>query len=102
LPAMAAILEEVPEGLAVQVFAEVADAEERQAVETAAQASWTWLERDGVAAGESTLLLDAVRAVDLGEHPHVWIAAEAEATRLLREHCMDTLGLPRDRVHALA
>lgn len=102
LPAMAAILEEVPEGSPVQVFAEVADAEERQTIETAARASWTWLERDGVAAGDSMLLLEAVQAADLGEHPQVWIAAEAEVTRLLREHCMDTLGLPRDRVHALA
>jgi NADPH-dependent ferric siderophore reductase len=102
LPAIAAILEELPAATRVHAFVEVADDQERQHVETAADVTWTWLHRDGVPAGHSTLLPDAVRAADLGPHPHVWIGAEAATTDELRDYCYRTLGLDRRRVYALA
>ncbi|GAA4837156.1 siderophore-interacting protein [Saccharopolyspora rosea] len=102
LPAMSAILEELPTGTRVRVFAEVADAAEEQDVRTDADVTWTWLHRDGVPAGASALLVDAVRAADLGPNPHVWVGAEADAVHELREHCQRALGLERRRLYALA
>lgn len=84
LPAMAAILEELPAGSLVRVFAEVADAAEQQRVGTVANVDWTWLHRDGVPAGESRLLVDAVRTTDLDPDPHVWLGAEAGVVHELR------------------
>lgn len=102
LPAMAAILEELPAGSPVRVFAEVADAAEQQQVRTAAAVGWTWLHRDGVPAGRSRLLVDAVRTADLGPDPHVWLGAEADVVHELRAHLQDELGLDRRRCYALA
>ncbi|MBA8827393.1 NADPH-dependent ferric siderophore reductase [Saccharopolyspora lacisalsi] len=102
LPAIAATLEALPATASARVFAEVADAAERQRIETAAEVEWTWLHRDGTPAGTSTLLAETVRAADLGPHPHVWIGAEAATVRDLHEHFRGEHGLERSRVHALA
>ncbi len=102
LPAIAAILEELPAGARAQVFAEVADESEEQRIESAAEVTWRWLHRDGTPAGEGTLLLDAVRDTDLGADPYVWIGAEAEAVHQLREHCQRELDLDRRHLYALA
>ncbi|MDR7301749.1 siderophore-interacting protein [Haloactinomyces albus] len=102
LPAISAILEELPEATPTRVFLEVADSGEHQQVDTAADVAWTWLHRDGAPAGRSNLLTEAVRSVDLGTHPHVWIGAEAATVRDLRAHCQDVLGMERARVYALA
>ncbi|MER6989716.1 siderophore-interacting protein [Saccharopolyspora hirsuta] len=102
LPAMSAILEELPAEAKVRVFAEVADAAEEQSIDSAAQVEWNWLHRDGVPAEQSTLLVDAIRAADLGPNPHVWIGAEADVVHELREHCQRELGLDRRRLYALA
>ncbi|GAB2652350.1 siderophore-interacting protein [Saccharopolyspora gloriosae] len=102
LPAMLAMVAELDERARVQVFAEIADEAERQEVRTRADVTWTWLHRDGVPAGRSTVLADAVRAADLGPRPDVWVGAEAEAVHHIREHCQRELGLDRRRVYALA
>lgn len=102
LPAMSAILEELPVETKVQVFAEVSDAAEEQEINSAAQVEWHWLHRNGTPAEDSTLLADAVRAASLGTNPHVWIGAEAEIVHELREHCQRELGLERRRLYALA
>ncbi|GAA2817738.1 siderophore-interacting protein [Saccharopolyspora taberi] len=102
LPAIAAILEELPAAAKVRVFAEVADAAERQEVASAAQVEWTWVHRDGVPAGESGRLVEAVRSAELGPEARVWIGAEAEPTHVLRDHFQQTVGLDRSRVYALA
>lgn len=102
LPAIAAILEELPSAARASVFVEVADAGEQQRVDTAADVQWTWLHRDGVPAGESRLLVDAVREADLGPRPHVWAGAEAATAREIRDYCYAELGLDRARVYALA
>ncbi|GAA2358855.1 siderophore-interacting protein [Saccharopolyspora halophila] len=101
LPAMSAILEELPAGARVEVFAEVADAAEQQRVTSAADVTWHWLHRDGTPAGESDLLPVAIREADLGPDPHLWIGAEAETVHALREHCQQQLGLDRRRLYAL-
>ncbi|WP_433873565.1 siderophore-interacting protein [Saccharopolyspora sp. CA-218241] len=102
LPAMAAILEELPAGAPVRVFAEVADAAEEQPIDSAAEVTWTWLHRDGVAPGESALLAEAVESADLGPSPHLWLGAEADVVHRIREHCQHALGLDRRSLYALA
>jgi NADPH-dependent ferric siderophore reductase len=102
LPAVATIVEELPSGTPVRAFVEVADATEQQHIDTAADVTWTWLYRDGVRAGHSRLLVDALRAADLGPGAHVWAAAEAGVVHELREHCQSTLGLDRTQVYAVA
>jgi NADPH-dependent ferric siderophore reductase len=102
LPAIAAILEELPTGASVRTFVEVADVTEQQHVDTAADVAWTWLHRNGAPAGQSRLLADAFRTADLTPHPHIWIGAEADVVHELREYCYTVLGLDRGRVYALA
>lgn len=102
LPAIAAILEELPASAPVAAFVEVADADERQPVDTTADVAWTWLHRDGTPPGRSDLLVEAFRAAELGPRPRVWIGAEADTVEQLRRHCRDELGLDRQHVHALA
>ena len=102
LPAIAAIVEELPERTPVRAFVEVADAGERQRVDTAADVTWTWLHRDGTPAASSNLLREAVRTADLGRFPFVWIGAEASVVHELRERCQRELGLDRRRLYALA
>lgn len=101
LPAMSAILEELPADRRVTVFAEVASQAEEQQVASQAEVTWHWLHRDGVPAGESDLLVEAIRAADLGADPHVWIGAEADTVHALREYCQRELGLDRRRLYAL-
>jgi NADPH-dependent ferric siderophore reductase len=102
LPAIAAILEELPVGVRVHTVVEVADAAEQQLIGTAADVVWTWLYRNGAPAGHNGLLVDAVRAADLTPRPEVWIGAEAGVVHELRDYCYDVLGLDRGRVHAVA
>lgn len=102
LPAIAAILEELPAEARVTVFAEVADEAEEQTIDSAAEVTWHWLHRERVPAGRSDLLLNALRGTDLGPDPYVWIGAEADAVHHLREHCQRELGLERRHLYALA
>ncbi|QGK71956.1 siderophore-interacting protein [Allosaccharopolyspora coralli] len=102
LPAIGAILEELPARTPVRAFVEVADTDEKQSIATDAAVEWAWLPRDGLPAGRSTLLTEAIRWADLGERAHVWVGAEATVVREIREHCQRVLGLDRDRLYALA
>ena len=95
-------MEELPAGAPVRALVEVADVAEQQRVDSAADVDWTWLHRDGVPAGRSGLLVEAVQATDLGRRPQVWVGAEADVVHKLREHCRTAVGLGRDRVYALA
>ncbi|RCW40247.1 NADPH-dependent ferric siderophore reductase [Halopolyspora algeriensis] len=102
LPAISAIVEQLPRATPVRVFVEIADGEEQQEIATVADVEWTWLHRDGIPAGRSSLLTEAVRTAELGTHPHVWIGAESDTVRELRAHFQDVLGWQRRRVYALA
>lgn len=99
LPAIGAWLESLgPDEVAV-VVAEVAGPEEEQVLETAAAASVTWLHRDGVPAGRSRLLLDAVRSMSFPDGDgFAWVAGEASAVREIRRHLVGERGLDRRSV----
>jgi len=87
LPALLAILETLPAGLAVFAFAEVEDEDERQPVATAADVDLRWISRDGRPAGTTTVLIEAVRELELPPgRPQAWGGGEALAMRDVRRH----------------
>ncbi|GAA2820939.1 siderophore-interacting protein [Saccharopolyspora taberi] len=89
LPAIAAIVEQLPVTARGQVFVEVADAAEQQHLVCPPDLRLTWLHRDGVPAGSSTLLADAVRAVDVPSGASAWVAGESSMVRGIRRHLRD-------------
>lgn len=103
LPAVAGILEALPDDAAVTVLAEVADASERQELPTHPGAEVTWLHRDGAAPGTTALLAEAARALDRpGGTPYVWGGGESRAMTAVRRHVRDAWGLDRDAVSLVA
>lgn len=93
LPAVSAWLEQLPAGVPVHAFAEVADAAERQDLVTTPDTTLTWLDRS---AGESLgAALDGWTAPP-GDG-YVWVAGEATSLKPIRRR-MRALGLPRDHV----
>ncbi|MCK9920719.1 siderophore-interacting protein [Frankia sp. AgPm24] len=99
LPAIAPILAGLPSGGRALVLVEVADAAEEQPLPSAGEVDLRWLHRDGIPAGRSTLLLDAVRAADLpAGRGYAWVAAESAAVRAIRRHLLDVRGFARDDV----
>jgi NADPH-dependent ferric siderophore reductase len=99
LPAIGAILEELPAEARVRAFIEVECAEEEQRLTTAASADITWLHRDGLPPGRNTLLADALAEATLPEGTlDVWAAGERAAMRDVRHHLVTERGLDRRRV----
>ncbi|GAA3084037.1 siderophore-interacting protein [Streptosporangium carneum] len=99
LPAIGAILESLPEGLPVMVFAEIADAAERQPLRSAGELTLTWLHRDGRPAGGTDLLPEAVRrAVFPKGRGYAWVAAESAAVKAVRRHLVGERGFAKEDV----
>ncbi|OLR91152.1 hypothetical protein BJP25_29190 [Actinokineospora bangkokensis] len=91
LPAIANIMAAVD--APVLAFVEVAGPEEEQDIPGV-----TWLHRDAPA-GESTVLVDAIRAARLPEGtPEVWLAGERAAMVAVRAHLLEERGFPRKQV----
>lgn len=99
LPAISAILEELPAEASVRAFIEVECAEEEQHLTTAATAEITWLRRNGQQTGANTLLAGALAEASLPEGTlDVWAAGERAAMRDVRHHLVTERGLDRRRV----
>ncbi|MDQ7993714.1 MAG: siderophore-interacting protein, partial [Propionicimonas sp.] len=103
LPAVAVILEQLPDGVTAQVVAEVGAEGERQQLPELDQAAVTWLHRDGAEAGTTTSLLDTVRALPpFPGATYVWGGGESRAMTAVRRHVRDERGLERDAVSLVA
>ena len=100
LPAITAILAALPDGLPAQVFIEVHDESEQQALPTRAQATVCWLSRCGAAAGTTQALQQAMAAAAVPCGGRVWMAGEASAARAILRHFSVERGLPRGSVAA--
>ncbi|MEV7186751.1 siderophore-interacting protein [Kitasatospora sp. NPDC093102] len=97
LPALATLVEALPEGERVYAWIEVADRAERQDLEGRADLEVEWLYRDGAAPG--TVLTEAFRdAVLPGGEPFVWLAGEAGAVRTIRRHLVEQQGVPKENI----
>jgi NADPH-dependent ferric siderophore reductase len=103
LPAVAAILESLPDGTGAQVVAEVDNPDERQQLPSSPSVEVTWLYREGAPAGTTTLLPDAVRALPWpGGVPYVWGGGESRAMTAVRRYVRGERGLAREQVSLVA
>ncbi|MER8101921.1 siderophore-interacting protein [Kitasatospora sp. NPDC094016] len=94
LPAIATLVEALPAGVRALAFVEVADAAERQPLESRAELALHWRARGGAAPG--AVLAEAVRSAALpAGAPFAWLAGEAGAVRALRRHLVAERGVPK-------
>ncbi|CAI9122039.1 siderophore-interacting protein [Brytella acorum] len=101
LPAIARRLEEMPAGRRVTALIEVADAQEKRPLATKADATIQWLPRKGIAAGRSELLQEALWHTSFpARSTYIWIGAEIETARTLRDILIRERGVSREQVRA--
>ncbi|RCS24386.1 siderophore-interacting protein [Phyllobacterium salinisoli] len=89
IPAIGRILEDLPAHVKAVVRVEVDSAAEEQALRSDADVDLVWLHRKGQGAGTTTLLADAVRAVefpDEGTRLFAWAGCEFAAFRAIRSY----------------
>lgn len=103
LPAISRILAEAPPATRGVALVEVADTDEEQPLDAPSGVEVRWLHRTGTAPGESTLLADAVAALDRppGDDVFAWVAAESAAVRTIRADLRGRWGLGRAQHHAI-
>jgi NADPH-dependent ferric siderophore reductase len=97
LPAIARMLETLPDTARGVALIEVTDKAEEQPVVQKPGFGIRWLHRNGAKAGTTTLLQDAVRTVEWpvdGTPVHIWIAAEFDAFKNLRAYIRQERGVP--------
>ena len=95
VPAIATLLEALPSSMQAYVLAEVRDADEELALESAAEVQTTWLHRR---AGETPgqALASAMREAELPEGKGcIWVSCEATIMRELRAYFLHDCGLDR-------
>jgi NADPH-dependent ferric siderophore reductase len=99
LPAMGAILEELPAGAHAEVIVEVPDASATVGLASEATFDVRWLCRDGRDAGLSTALLDTVRAMPVEpDGLYAWGGAEHDAMMAIKAHLGEERGLRSDQL----
>lgn len=101
LPAAAAILERLGDGVRVKAWFEVPHADDRLDLPAPADADITWVVRESGAGRERTdHLLEALRAARLpaAEAPYAWIAGESATIRAVRRHFVQERGVDRRAV----
>jgi NADPH-dependent ferric siderophore reductase len=103
LPAIARILAEATPTTRGLALVEVADAAEEQPLPAPAGVEVRWLHRGATPPGESTLLADAVAALErpATEDLFAWVAAESAAVRTVRADLRGRWGLGRAQHHAI-
>ncbi|WP_337831341.1 siderophore-interacting protein [Pseudonocardia sp. TMWB2A] len=94
VPAIARLLDELPDDARARVFIEVGAENDGLALRSLPGVEVTWLVRDGSNAGD--LLLRAVKDCAWAQgRPFAWIAGEHTAVRDLRRHLVEDRGLPK-------
>lgn len=89
IPAISRILEKLPSHVKAVVRIEVDSAAEEQNLHSDADLDFVWLHRNGQEAGTTTLLEDAVRAVEFpddGTRLYAWAGCEFTAFRAIRTY----------------
>ncbi|GLY07778.1 siderophore-interacting protein [Actinoplanes sp. NBRC 101535] len=96
IPAIARLLEELPEQAKAQVFIEITDDSHRQELRERPGVTVTWLPRDGA---ETAPLVDAVRNCGWWDgRPFAWLAGEHRSVRDLRRHLVEDRGVPKEDI----
>jgi NADPH-dependent ferric siderophore reductase len=103
LPAISRILGEAAATTVGTALVEVAGPLEEQLLAAPAGMTVRWLHRGDVAPGESTLLADAVAALDrpAGDDVFAWVGAESATVRTIRADLRGRWGLGRSQHHAI-
>lgn len=103
LPAIANMLRNLPAGARGRAVIEVPDAGEQQALQKPAGLDVTWLHRNGLEAGNNSLLTAAARSLawPKEENAFVWIAGESSSVRAIRAYVRDELGVDRRQFLAI-
>jgi NADPH-dependent ferric siderophore reductase len=97
LPAIAAALERIRDGVPVHAFVEVASAAEEQPLMPPADLHLTWVHRDTVGGARGDALVDAVRRADLpAGQVHAFLHGEAAFVKQLRHHLRFERGVAKD------
>lgn len=101
LPAIAAIVENLPADTTARVFVEVADPCAIQTLESVADVSCTWIAPGSIdGTGEPmTLISCAERACLNPDETCVWVGCESATARCIRERCVSS-GFDRTSLHA--
>lgn len=100
LPAIARMLDELPEGVAATALLEVADSGEIQNLPVRENVEVRWFSRDGRPGGTTALLADAVASLDetaMDAETFVWVGCEHAAARAIRKFLKQDRQHPRDR-----
>lgn len=85
LPAIGAIIEQLPPGARASVYVELADRADRQAFETRGAVEIHWVLRGSRPLGEA--LLEALRGAAFpGGTPYAWVSGEAGVVKSVRRH----------------
>ncbi|MFJ6462968.1 siderophore-interacting protein [Streptomyces sp. NPDC091387] len=92
LPAIATLLEALPDDVTGQVHLEVEGPETRIGLPAHAGVEVTWHHRVGE---PGAALVDTLHRDGLGDDTHVWIACEASAVRKARSYLLGDRALPR-------
>jgi NADPH-dependent ferric siderophore reductase len=99
LPAVAAILEQRPSDVRATVVVELGDAADHVALPADGAVDVTWLYRGDEAAGTTSLLTDAVRALPWPDGTvYAWGGAESRSVTAVRTFVRGERGLGRDAV----
>lgn len=99
LPAIAQLLEHIPQATPVTVLVEVAEPEGRLTLPDHPDIDIAWLDQtDGDRPG--TDLLAALKTAVIATGTEVWVAGEAAAVQAMRRHLFGDRALPRSRVVA--
>lgn len=103
LPAISRILAAADPAARGVALVEVAGPEEEQVLAAPPGVEVRWLHRGDTAPGESTLLADAVAALErpAGDDVFAWVAAESAAVRAVRADLRGRWGLSRAQHHAI-
>ncbi|GIV77820.1 MAG: siderophore-interacting protein [Litorilinea sp.] len=103
LPAISAYLERLPASARGYALVEVADSQEEQRLHYPAAVELIWFHRNGVPAGQSQVLLEAVAQLAWPSQSglFVWIAGEAAMVTGLHSYLRTARAVPREAIRAI-
>lgn len=102
LPAVGRWLEEAPAGTRGHIIVEVPTSDDIQDIPTEADVEIDWLIRGSTAPGESRLMFDAVKNLDLPEgRTFAWCAGETLTIAPIRRYLRREIGLPKEDVEVV-
>jgi len=93
LPAIGAIVEDLPRGTRAHVYVEIDGPAEEQRLNTPGDVKITWVHRSGA---HGAALLDAVRAATFPEgKPYAWVSGESGLVKEVRRHLVRERGVDK-------